>query len=138
MRDGPVRLHPPHPAQPGGPGTGLAGRRLRDDAQLTQEKLVELMNAEQPKHRRISPAHLSRVESGIARISPEHLERIITLLNVGPEQAAKLEDLRRRTNQRGWWEDYSDVESEVMELLTELGEDATTMACCRPVPTPRW
>jgi transcriptional regulator with XRE-family HTH domain len=102
-------------------------RRLRDDAQLTQEKLVELMNAEQPKHRRISPAHLSRVESGIARISPEHLERIITVLNVGPEQAAKLQDLRRRADERGWWEEYSDVVGEVMELLTELGEDATSV-----------
>ncbi|MGH3974583.1 MAG: helix-turn-helix domain-containing protein, partial [Pseudonocardiaceae bacterium] len=53
-------------------------RRLRDDAQLTQEKLGELMNADQPRQRRISAAHLSRVESGIARISSEHLDRIIT------------------------------------------------------------
>ena len=101
-------------------------RRLRDDAQLTQEKLVELMNAEQPKHRRISPAHLSRVESGIARISPEHLERIITVLNVGPEQAAKLQDLRRRADQRGWWQEYSDIVTEAVEMLVEIGEDATS------------
>ena len=32
---------------------------------------------------RISAAHLSRVESGIARITSEHLDRISTVLNVG-------------------------------------------------------
>lgn len=101
-------------------------RRLRDDAQLNQEKLVELMNAEQPQQRRVSASHLSRVESGIARINSEHLERIITVLEVGAELAQKLDELRRRADERGWWQEYSDIVTETVEMLVEIGEDAAT------------
>jgi transcriptional regulator with XRE-family HTH domain len=101
-------------------------RRLRDDAQLTQEKLVELMNTDQPRQRRISAAHLSRVESGIARITSEHLDRIITVLEVGAEHAQKLDELRRRADERGWWQEYSDIVTEAVEMLVEIGEDAAT------------
>lgn len=102
-------------------------RRLRDDAQLNQEKLVELMNADQPRQRCISASHLSRVESGIARISSEHLDRIATVLDVGPEQAEKLNELRHRADERGWWQEYSDIVGEAMEMLAEIGEDATNV-----------
>ncbi|MGH3871745.1 MAG: helix-turn-helix domain-containing protein [Pseudonocardiaceae bacterium] len=101
-------------------------RRLRDDAQLSQEKLVERMNADQPQQRRISPAHLSRVESGGARITSEHLDRIVTVLDVGTEQAGKLDALRRRADEPGWWQEYSDIVNETVEMLVEIGEDATT------------
>ncbi|MGH3754523.1 MAG: helix-turn-helix domain-containing protein [Pseudonocardiaceae bacterium] len=101
-------------------------RQLRDDAQLSQEKLVELMNADQPQQRRISAAHLSRVESGNARINPEHLDRIITVLDVGAEQTQKLEALRLRADEPGWWQEYSDIVNETVEMLVEIGEDATT------------
>lgn len=102
-------------------------RRLRDDAQLNQEKLVKLMNADQPRQRCVSAAHLSRVETGIARISSEHLDRIVTVLEVGTEQAEKLDALRRRADERGWWQEYSDVVGEAIEMLAEIGEDATTV-----------
>ncbi|MGH3546546.1 MAG: helix-turn-helix domain-containing protein [Pseudonocardiaceae bacterium] len=101
-------------------------RRLRDDAQLNQEKLVELMNADQPRQRCISASHLSRVESGIARISSEHLDRIATVLEVGTEQAQKLDELRHRADETGWWQEYSDIVAEAIEMLVEIGEDATT------------
>ena len=57
-------------------------RQLRDDAQLNQEKLVGLMNADQPRQRCISASHLSRVESGIARINSEHRFRQLRDLRV--------------------------------------------------------
>ena len=101
-------------------------RRLRDDAQLSQEKLVELMNADQPQQRRISAAHLSRVESGGARINSEHLDRIVTVLDVAAEQAQKLDALRLRADEPGWWQEYSDIVTETVEMLVEIGEDATT------------
>ena len=100
-------------------------RQLRDDAQLNQEKLVELMNADQPRQRCISASHLSRVESGIARINSEHLHRIIAVLDVGAEQAQKLHQLRHRADERGWWQEYSDIVVEAIEMLVEIGEDAT-------------
>lgn len=102
-------------------------RRLRDDAQLSQEKLVERMNADQPNQRRISAAYLSRVESGLGRITPEHLQRIGTVLEVDAEQAQKFDDLRRRADETGWWQEYSDIVTEAVEMLVEIGEDATTV-----------
>lgn len=101
-------------------------RQLRDDAQLNQEKLVAMMNADQPRQRCVSAAHLSRVETGIARINSEHLDRIITVLNVGAEEAAKLDELRRRADETGWWQEYSDIVAEAVEMLVEIGEDAAT------------
>ncbi len=101
-------------------------RRLRDDAQLSQEKLVDLMNADQPQQRRISAAHLSRVESGGARINSEHLDRIVTVLDVAAEQAQKLDALRLRADEPGWWQEYSDIVNETVEMLVEIGEDAST------------
>jgi transcriptional regulator with XRE-family HTH domain len=100
-------------------------RQLRDDAQLNQEKLVELMNADQPRQRCISASHLSRVESGIARINSEHLHRIIAVLDVGAVQAQMLDQLRHRADERGWWQEYSDIVVEAIEMLVEIGEDAT-------------
>lgn len=102
-------------------------RRLREDAQLTQEKLVELMNADQPRQRGVSAAYLSRVESGLGRITPEHLQRIGTVLDVTTDEAQKFEEMRRRANERGWWQEYSDIVGEAMEMLAEIGEDAISM-----------
>ncbi|MGH3906908.1 MAG: helix-turn-helix domain-containing protein [Pseudonocardiaceae bacterium] len=99
-------------------------RRLREDAQLTQEKLVELMNTDQPRQRCVSAAYLSRVESGLGRITPEHLHRIGTVLDIGTEQSQKFDDLRRRADEPGWWQEYSDIVSEPVEMLVEIGEDA--------------
>jgi transcriptional regulator with XRE-family HTH domain len=102
-------------------------RRLRDDAQLRQEALAELMNADQPRQRRVSASHLSRVETGLARISADHLARIIEVLNVKPEEAHVLDALRARADQPGWWQEYADILPESVEMLVELGEDATSI-----------
>ncbi|MGH3803605.1 MAG: hypothetical protein ACRDTD_26450, partial [Pseudonocardiaceae bacterium] len=64
--------------------------------------------------------------SGGARINSEHLDRIVTVLDIGTEQAGKLDELRRRADERGWWQEYSDVVEEAIEMLVEIGEDAST------------
>jgi Domain of unknown function (DUF5753) len=66
------------------------------------------------------------VVTGNARINPEHLDRIITVLDVGAEQTQKLDALRRRADERGWWQEYSDIVLEAIEMLVEIGEDAAT------------
>lgn len=102
-------------------------KQLRDNAGLNQEALVERMNADQPKQRCISPSHLSRLESGSARMTPEHLTRLLDVLDVTGEPATRLEALRGRADERGWWQDYADIVQETVEMLVELGEDATTV-----------
>ncbi|MDQ4031144.1 MAG: DUF5753 domain-containing protein, partial [Actinomycetota bacterium] len=49
-----------------------------------------------------------------------------TVLDVGAEQAQRLDELRRRADERGWWQEYSDIVDEDMEMLVEIGEDATS------------
>lgn len=102
-------------------------KRLRDDAGLSQDALVERMNADQPRQRCISASHLSRLESGAARMLPEQLTRLLTVLDSSAETATRLEALRSRADERGWWQDYADIVEETVEMLVELGEDAATI-----------
>ncbi|MDQ3760594.1 MAG: DUF5753 domain-containing protein [Actinomycetota bacterium] len=51
---------------------------------------------------------------------PRYMER------VGHEQAQRLDELRRRADEPGWWQEYSDVVTEAVEMLVEIGEDATS------------
>ncbi|MGW0891590.1 helix-turn-helix domain-containing protein [Saccharopolyspora sp. NPDC002578] len=104
---------------------GKSIRRLRTDAQLSQEALLARFNDEMPNERRMSASHLSRLESGSARMTPDHLGRLATVLDA-ENRLAELEDLRRRADEQGWWHDYADLLSEPVEMLIELGEDATT------------
>lgn len=52
--------------------------------------------------------------------------RVLGVLNVGSEQAEKLRALRRRADEPGWWQEYSDIVTEAVEMLVEIGEDATS------------
>lgn len=103
--------------------------QLRQGAQLTQDQAVERINLDQPRPRCISVSHLSRVESGLARIEPEHLAKFVQAVGADELVLHELEDLRRRADERGWWQDYRDAVTPEVEMLTELGED------CRIVRT---
>lgn len=100
-------------------------RRAREDAQLNQEQLVALVNDHGPE-RSLSIYQLSRVESGLARVEPAHLELLIDVLGVSTATAAELRELRRRADETGWWQEFQDVVPEPIEMLAEIGEDATT------------
>ncbi|MCP2256663.1 Helix-turn-helix domain-containing protein [Streptoalloteichus tenebrarius] len=99
-------------------------RQLREDAQLSQDDLVALVNTGKPP-RRLTTTHLSRVETGLARLIPDHLTRIVAATNASQDRAAELEELRRRADERGWWQEYRAYVPEPVEMLAELGEDAT-------------
>ncbi|SDP82135.1 Helix-turn-helix domain-containing protein [Actinopolyspora xinjiangensis] len=101
-------------------------RRLREEARLSQDDLVGRVNDDQPKQRRLSTTHLSRLETGLARITPEQLDRVAEALQVDAEHRKTLEELRRRADERGWWQEYADIVSQDVEMLVEIGEDATT------------
>ncbi|MDR7300031.1 helix-turn-helix domain-containing protein [Haloactinomyces albus] len=98
-------------------------RRLREDVRLNQEEMAEHINAGEHV-RPMSASHLSRVESGLARIESGQLARIITVLGVGEATAAQLNELQRRANENGYWQEYRDIVPEPVEMLAELGEDA--------------
>ncbi|SFT42940.1 Helix-turn-helix domain-containing protein [Actinopolyspora lacussalsi subsp. righensis] len=101
-------------------------RRLREEARLSQDDLVGRVNEDQPKQRRLSTTHLSRLETGLARITPEQLDRVAEALNVDAEHRKTLDELRHRADERGWWQEYADIVSQDVEMLVEIGEDAIT------------
>jgi transcriptional regulator with XRE-family HTH domain len=100
-------------------------RRAREDAQLSQEEVVERVNRRNPK-RSLSTTILSRVESGLTRLDAEQLGRLVEVLQLSQATASELENLRRRAGERGWWQEYSDIIPEPLEMLAEHGEDAVT------------
>lgn len=105
---------------------GKAIRRLREDVQLSQEGFRAQFNDGLPTARHLSAAHLSRLETGSARMSADQFTRFVEVLDVPDAELAKLRELRERADERGWWQDYSDIVSEDVEMLIELGQDAST------------
>lgn len=71
---------------------------------------------------------ISRAESGAGRLTREQLAAILEILGATRTTADRLEQLRLRVDQPGWWYDYHDLLDEAVEMLVELGEDATTIA----------
>lgn len=100
-------------------------RRIREAANLSQEDLVHLMNADQALAKRVSNTQMSRMETGLTRATPEQLARFVEVMKVKPREANQLQKLRAKADQPGWWQDYVDLMPESVEMLVELGEDAT-------------
>jgi transcriptional regulator with XRE-family HTH domain len=102
-------------------------RKLREHANLNQDRLVELINADQPPKACISQGQLSKVEAGSARIDGAQLVRIVAAVSADTATAGRLEALRARAEDPGWWAEYSPLIHETLEMVVELGEEATTM-----------
>ncbi len=102
-------------------------RKLREAARLSQGQLCEAINAGQPKNATISQGQLSKIEAGTARLDAEQLQRVLTALAVDEATGQKLEALRALAEEPGWWKEYSPYLHETLELMVELGDDATTL-----------
>jgi transcriptional regulator with XRE-family HTH domain len=67
----------------------------------------------------------SRMETGKAQITPATLTRLVELLGIPETDARNLDELRRRSAEPGWWQDYGDILSEPVEMLIELEVEAS-------------
>lgn len=72
----------------------------------------------------IGQPQLSRLETGKAKITSTTLERLVAVLGISETNARKLDELRRRSTEPGWWQDYGDILSEPVEMLIELEVEA--------------
>lgn len=63
----------------------------------------------------------------MARIKPEQLDKFADATGATDEQRERLHALRRRADERGRWEPYTQYLPEVVELIVELGEEARTI-----------
>lgn len=102
-------------------------RKLREAAKFSQGQLCEAINADQPKNVVLSQGQLSKIEAGTARLDTDQLARVLTILGVNSETGEKLEALRALAETPGWWKEYSPYLHETLELMVELGDDATTL-----------
>ncbi|GLZ41997.1 helix-turn-helix transcriptional regulator [Actinokineospora sp. NBRC 105648] len=73
----------------------------------------------------IHQASWSKIESGKSRLSPAVLADTVQVLGIPAEAAAQLDELRRKADAPGWWQDYGDILSEAVQMLIELEADAS-------------
>jgi hypothetical protein len=86
-----------------------------------------LINSGHQSKALVSQSQLSKVEAGSARLDTGQLNRIIEVLEVDDTTAARLHALRDRADEPGWWDEYSPYIHQTLEMVLELGEEATTM-----------
>jgi transcriptional regulator with XRE-family HTH domain len=91
--------------------------RYRDERGLSGTVVAAELGIGQPQ--------LSRIETGRSKIAPAKLARLVEVLGIPEADARKLDELRRRAAEPGWWQDYGDILSEPVEMLIELEVEAS-------------
>ena len=91
--------------------------RYRNERGLSGAQLAGELGVGQPQ--------LSRLETGKAKVTAVVLERLVEVLGIPEADARRLDELRRRSAEPGWWQDYGDILSEPVEMLIELEVEAS-------------
>lgn len=95
-------------------------RRLREDADLTIERVAERLMC--------SPSKISRLETGRRTINPRDVRDLLDLYGVPDEDREALIDLAREARQkRGWWHAYADALPEWFETYVGLETEASSL-----------
>jgi transcriptional regulator with XRE-family HTH domain len=87
-------------------------RRLRDAIRMSGSVLAKKIGMSQPQ--------LSRIENARGQLTAGQLEKMIKLFGVDERKAEEMRTLRRDGDMPGWWEQYSDVLPDNVELLIGL------------------
>ncbi|HEX5349265.1 MAG TPA: helix-turn-helix transcriptional regulator [Pseudonocardiaceae bacterium] len=87
-------------------------KRLRDGARMSGGTLAKKIGTSQPQ--------LSRVENARGQLTAAQLDKLIKVFNVDERKAEEMRTLRRDGDVLGWWEQYSDVMPDNVELLIGL------------------
>ncbi|MCP2237276.1 Helix-turn-helix domain-containing protein [Prauserella halophila] len=103
-------------------------RKIRESAGFSQGQPCEALNVDQSKRTSISQGQISKIEAGNARLDADQLARIMFVLDMPDETVEKLEDLRASAETPGWWSKYNPYLPSSLELMVELGDDATTLS----------
>jgi transcriptional regulator with XRE-family HTH domain len=75
----------------------------------------------------MSKSNLSRIENGQIGIKPRDVRAALALYGLAGSEAEPLIDVARGAQQRGWWQNYSDVLPEWFELYVGLEADASSI-----------
>ena len=80
-------------------GAGL--RQLRDAVGLTIEEVAQRLE--------VSPAKISRIETGRVGVRPRDVSDLLDQYDIHGTHRDNLLSLTREARQQGWWHSYSDV-----------------------------
>jgi transcriptional regulator with XRE-family HTH domain len=114
---------------PARPSPTVRGRRLRGELRrLRQARGITIEHVTERSDGDLTPAALSRYETGERRINPAVLRLLLDIYEVhGPRREALL-TLAREARQRGWWQRYtSDAVPEWFHTYVGLESEARTI-----------
>jgi transcriptional regulator with XRE-family HTH domain len=91
-------------------------RELRDAAGLTIEEVAQRLE--------VSPAKISRIETGRVSVRPRDVSDLLDQYEVYGSHRDNLLTLAREARQQGWWHSYSDALSEGTDIWAGLETEA--------------
>ena len=91
-------------------------RRLHEAARLTIDEVAQRLE--------VSPAKISRIETGRVSLRPRDVSDLLDQYEVYGTHRDNLLTLTREARQRGWWHSYSDVLSEGTDIWVGLETEA--------------
>jgi transcriptional regulator with XRE-family HTH domain len=91
-------------------------RQLRDAAGLTIEEVAQRLE--------VSPAKISRIETGRVGVRPLDVSDLLDQYEVQGTHRDNLLTLTREARQQGWWHSYSDLLSEGTDIWVGLETEA--------------
>jgi transcriptional regulator with XRE-family HTH domain len=92
------------------------GQELREAAGLTIEEVAQRLE--------VSPAKISRIETGRVGVRPRDVSDLLDQYDVQGTHRDDLLTLTREARQQGCWHSYSDVLSETVEVWVGLETEA--------------
>jgi transcriptional regulator with XRE-family HTH domain len=103
-------------------------RRLRDAARLTGEEAAGQLGW--------SPSKVSRIETGQTSPGPADLRRMLDMYEVTGTQRDRLERLAQSSDQRGWWDAYTDTLAPEYTALIALEAESESARWYAPMMVP--
>jgi transcriptional regulator with XRE-family HTH domain len=94
-------------------------RQLREHAGMTLDVAARQLD--------MSKSNLSRIENAQIGIKPRDVRAALALYQVTGSDAEALIEIARGAQQRGWWQNYSDVLPEWFEFYVGLEAEAATL-----------
>ncbi|MEH1017594.1 helix-turn-helix transcriptional regulator [Micromonospora sp. CPCC 206060] len=94
-------------------------RHLRERTGMTLDQAARQLD--------MSKSNLSRIENAQIGIKPRDVRAALALYQVTGDDAEALIEIARGAQQRGWWQNYSDVLPEWFEFYVGLEAEAATL-----------
>jgi transcriptional regulator with XRE-family HTH domain len=103
---------------------GIALKRAREQAKMTQDDAAEVIDA--------APSKISRLELGQSGVRTMDLNALLIAYGVDGDEAVSMRDLAKAGRQRGRWSSYRDLLPSWFRQYVDLEGDATEIRWYQP------